>query len=156
MNVGELRAQHERIMRLAAELRRAVDRSEERQPVAALRWGLARELIAHLAVEDRLLYPAILKSSDAAAVSLAARFKSELGGLSDAFTAYMTQWTDSRIAREWEDFCHETRTILDLLARRVARETESLYPLLEDVAEQGLPALSGARAIAARPHWPAA
>lgn len=156
MNVGELRAQHERIMRLAAELRRAVDRGGERQPVAALRWGLARELIAHLAIEDRLLYPNLLRSSDPAAASLAARFKSELGGLGEAFTAYMTQWTDSRIAREWEIFCGETRAILDALAERVARETESLYPLLDDAAEQGLPAISGARAIAGRARWPAA
>lgn len=156
MNVGELRAQHERIMRLAAELRRAVDRGEELQPVAALRWGLARELIAHLAIEDRLLYPSMLRSRDTATVDLATRFKSELGSLGDAFTTYMTQWSDSRIAREWEGFRRETRTILDLLAERVARENESLYPLIEDAAEQGLPALSGARTLAARPHWPAA
>lgn len=156
MNVVELRAQHEQIMRLAAELRRAVDRDAQSQPVAALRWRLARELITHLAVEDKLVYPSLTRSADAAAARTAAGLKAEIGGLAEAFTTYMTQWSDSRIAREWEGFCRETRTILDALADRVSRESEMLYPLLEDEAGPRPDVRSGARAIAARPHWPAA
>ncbi|MDQ8756119.1 hemerythrin domain-containing protein [Sphingosinicella sp. LHD-64] len=131
MNVEDLRAQHEGIMRIAAELRTAVERGDKLQPVAALRWRLARELITHLAIEDRLFYPALMRSADAEAVRVAARLRDETGSFAADFTAYMARWNDLRVAREWEAFRTETKTILDALADRITREDQALYPLAE-------------------------
>lgn len=133
MNVDELRGQHERIMRLAAELHKAVDGDGQLQPVAALRWRLARELMAHLAIEDRLFYPLLMRGSDPAAASTAMRFQAEMGGLSEDFTTYMARWNDLRIAKEWDAFRAETKTILNALAERARREEETLYPLASAV-----------------------
>lgn len=131
MNIGELHGQHERIMRIAADLRRAVDHGDEIRPVAALRWRLARELIAHLAVEDRLLYPSMIRSPHAAVVEAAMLLKTETGGFAKEFTTYMARWSDTRIAREWDAFRSETKAILDALAHRIQREDEALYPLAD-------------------------
>ncbi len=131
MNIDELRGQHERIMRLAADLHRAVTQGEEIQPVAALRWLLARELIAHLALEDRLLYPSLLRSPDTETAGTAAHLKTEMGGLASEFTAYMARWNDLRVVREWPAFRSETRTILDKLADRIQRENQTLFPLAD-------------------------
>lgn len=131
MNIDELRGQHERIMRLAADLHRAVAQSDEIRPVAALRWQLARELIAHLALEDRLLYPSMIRSADAEVAKAAATLKAEMGSFAQEFTAYMARWNDLRVVREWAAFQTETRAILDTLAKRIQREDQALYPLAE-------------------------
>jgi iron-sulfur cluster repair protein YtfE (RIC family) len=131
MNIEELRGQHGQIMQLAAELHRAVDQGDGVRPVAALRWRLARELIAHLAMEDRLLYPSMIRSRDAKVAGTATHLKAEMGGLASEFTAYMAAWSDLRVAREWEAFRSETRVVLDRLADRIRREDETLYPLAD-------------------------
>lgn len=129
MNVAELRAQHERIMRFAAELHRALEAGRGVQPVAGLRWRLAREVIAHLAVEDRLFYPLMIRSGDAEAAGTATRFQAEMGGFADDFTAWLARWNELNIAQDWDAFRAETRAILTTLADRSRREEEMLYPL---------------------------
>lgn len=131
MDIGELRGQHERIMRLAAELHQAVDQGDGVRPVAALRWRLARELIAHLAMEDRLLYPSMIRSRDAKIAGTATHLKAEMGSFANEFTVYMAAWSDLRVAREWEAFRSETKAVLDRLADRIRREDETLYPLAD-------------------------
>lgn len=129
MNVTELRAQHERIMRFAAELHRALDAGMGVQPVAGLRWRLAREVIAHLAVEDRLFYPLMIRSGDAAAADIASRFQAEMGGFADDFTAWLARWNELNIAQDWDAFRADTKTVLTTLADRTRREEDTLYPL---------------------------
>lgn len=129
MNVDELRGQHDRIEALAAALRQAVDGHEAPQPVAAIRWHLARQLLAHLAVEDRLFYPSMMRSADADAAKTATAFRAEMGRFSGDFTAYMARWSEGRIARDWPGFCDETREILTGLEDRIRRENAALYPL---------------------------
>lgn len=131
MDMVALRAQHEQISLTARQLAQATSNSSIPQSVAALRWSLARQLIAHLALEDRILYPAMQQSQDLTARKTAAQLQSETGALADRFTRYMADWSDDRIAREWPAFCAETRLILAALAERVDRENRTLYPLAD-------------------------
>ena len=131
MDMVALRAQHEQISLTARQLAQATSNSSIPQSVAALRWPLARQLIAHLALEDRILYPAMQQSPDLTARKTAAQLQSETGALADRFTRYMADWSDDRIAREWPAFCAETRLILAALAERVDRENRTLYPLAD-------------------------
>ena len=156
MDVTELRRQHDRIMDLAGELRAAVERGDELQPVAAIRWRLARELMAHLAVEDRLFYPAMVRSADMATSGMATRLRTEMGGLSEAFTAYMARWSDLRVAREWDAFREETKAMLADLAGRIKRENEALYTLAEAAASRDASAEPAVSARAVGGRWPAA
>ena len=59
MDMMALRGQHEQISLTARQLAQATSDTATPQSVAALRWSLARQLIAHLALEDRILYPAM-------------------------------------------------------------------------------------------------
>ena len=128
MQIKQLADEHEELERIAIELLKVIEASEPR-PVAALRWRLARTLIAHLAVEDSWLYIAVIGSRDESAAETAIAFRDEMGDLATLFRAHMAEWTDFRIASEWTAFCEETRGILDALLHRIKRENEILYPL---------------------------
>lgn len=129
MNIAELRDQHDSIMAVANELRIAVGDVSTPKPVSAIRWRLARLLLAHLAIEDGHFYPSMLCHSDRAAQEKADRFQKEMGKLSSAFSQYMAAWTDVQIGKNWPKFCTTTQDILAALERRVAQENAQLYPL---------------------------
>lgn len=128
MDIATLKAQHAEIEALAKGLLGAVA-EEERSLVATLRWRLARAVIAHLAVEDRYLYPALIGGKDAAAASTAKRFQTEMGGLAGRFLAYMTGWPDHAVIENWSDFRVESVALLNDVLQRVARENAELYTL---------------------------
>ncbi len=130
MDIPTLRAQHAEIEVLAKELL-AVVSDERRRSVGPLRWRLARALIAHLAIEDRFLYPRLIGGSDSAVADVARRFQAEMGGLAARFTGYMSFWTDDEVIADWPAFCRETRDILAVLLSRIAREDEHLYGATE-------------------------
>ena len=136
MDTGELRQQHAEIGTIAAQLRQAIADPGRPQSVSALRWQLARKLMAHLALEDRILYPAMQRSTDETIRTTAARIQSEIGTLADRFTRYMADWSDERIALQWRAFCLETGQILDALARRIDREDNLLYPIAATASDE--------------------
>lgn len=129
MDIEGLCRQHDHIAAIAAELMLLVEKADEPRPVAALRWGLTRTLLTHLAVEDRYLYPGMIAQGGTQGAVVASRFQTEMGDLAERFTAYMTEWKDERIARDWAGFCDATKLILGALSRRIAHENETLYPL---------------------------
>jgi len=100
--------------------------------VAMARWSLSRQLLAHLATEDRLLYPMLRRSPDPRTAALADRFATELGGLADTFKAYMRHWTAERIARDADGFERDTRTLSAQLDERIRREEAELYRHIPD------------------------
>lgn len=136
MDIDELRLQHEDIALTAGKLAMAVTNADVPQGVGALRWQLARKLMAHLALEDRILYPSMLRLPDEQARAACARLHAETGTLAEQFTRYMALWSDDRIAREWRPFYDETRRILAALSDRIDREERTLYPLAESATDQ--------------------
>lgn len=131
MDIDELREQHQGLAVIASQLKRAVSDESTTRSVGALRWQFARQLMAHLALEDHIFYPEMHRATDEAARALALRIQGEVGGLAADFAAYMTRWNDDRVAREWRNFCYDTREILNALGIRVRKEEELLYPLAE-------------------------
>ena len=131
MDLTELRRQHEEISLTAKQLMQATANPAHPGQVGAIRWQLARQLIAHLALEDRILYPALQRSPHADVRDTAARLQNETGALADAFSTYMAAWSDDRVARDWGGFCAETRRILTALTDRIDRENRRLYPLAD-------------------------
>ncbi|MDQ4419677.1 hemerythrin domain-containing protein [Sphingobium sp. DEHP117] len=127
MQIDELARQHRDLGNIAAELLHAVSAPEPR-PVAAVRWRLARALLAHLALEDSYLYPALIGSNKSSVSGLAASYRREMGDLAPMFRNYLAEWTELRIAKEWSLFAEETRQILAALSQRIVREDQKLYP----------------------------
>lgn len=131
MDLTELRRQHRDLAEIATRLAQAIAQRDRPDGVSALRWQLARQLMTHLALEDRILYPTMQRSGDEKARSTADRLLRETGALAQAFSTYMTAWSDERITRDWPGFRAETAAILKALGDRVRREDDSLYPLAE-------------------------
>ncbi len=134
MDVTELKRQHDEISRVATQLSEAVGDENAPRQVARLRWQLARLLMTHLALEDRLLYPAAMHSSHDEARRTAMTMQQEMGDLAAHFSSYMTAWSDDRILREWPTFCAQTRAVLAALGDRVDCENRILYPLVVKAA----------------------
>ncbi|MEZ5655611.1 MAG: hemerythrin domain-containing protein [Sphingobium sp.] len=130
MDMELLKKQHEELECAAAALLQAVV-ANDRKSVPQLRWRLARSLIAHLAVEDKFLYPKAIAGNDRAVADLALAFQQEMGGLADAFSKHMSNWTDQKITDDWPGYSAEIKHILACLGQRIERENEELYPLFE-------------------------
>mgnify|MGYP005994727553 CR=1 FL=1 len=130
VKIDQLREQHRQIADLSEDMLRAVAVDQPR-PVSALRWRLARQLFAHLAMEDGIFYPMMARCRDPQLMQTARDFQAEMGGLASDFKAYMAGWSDARIAGEWPEFCVQTRAIIARMHRRMEREDRILYPLAE-------------------------
>lgn len=129
MDIAALREQHDDIGLIVAQLRRAIADPDQPQAVSAARWQLARKVMAHLALEDGILYPALQRVPDERVRTNAARLQIEIGTLAESFARYMSSWSDERITREWPIFRAETKQVLDALSHRIDRENSLLYPL---------------------------
>lgn len=131
MDVNELRRQHQELSVIAGQLLRSVEDDSSQQSIGPIRWHLTRQLMAHLALEDRIFYPAVQRLADERARTTALRLQAEIGTLAQNFSAYMHRWSDDQVAREWAAFCVDTRAILTALSRRMEQEEKLLYPLVE-------------------------
>lgn len=130
MDTQTLRKQHDEIGEMSEALINAVI-ARDRLEVAKCRWRLARVLIAHLAVEDKWLYPALVRDSSPRVSALALNFQREMGGLASDFNTYMLEWSEDRITSEWEAFQTATWALIEALDLRIRRENIELYPLRE-------------------------
>ncbi|ALR22780.1 hemerythrin domain-containing protein [Sphingobium baderi] len=139
MDFAELRRQHDEISETAKRIAVIITQSSQPVGVSQLRWQLARQLMTHLALEDRFLYPAMQRCPDRKARETASNLQAETGQLAESFSHYMSSWNEDRMIREWPAFCTETRAVLDALADRVTRENRMLYPLAEQMAQQDHP-----------------
>lgn len=128
LRIDQLIAEHMSVATTAADLLHLAEtRPIDPVRIAATRWSLSRQLIAHLATEDRLVYPMLRRSPNRATALLAERFAVELGGLADRFKAYMLHWSGDRIERDPDGFAADTRRFSALLNERIRREEAELY-----------------------------
>ncbi|HEX7874987.1 MAG TPA: hemerythrin domain-containing protein [Sphingobium sp.] len=141
MNINELRRQHQELSTIAKEILRAVQDEDRPQSVGPIRWHLARQLMSHLALEDRIFYPAMQRLSDKPARTAAQQLRSQVGTLAQDFSTYMHRWNDDKVARQWAEFCADTRKIMAALRTRVDQEERLLFPLAE-AAERNAAAMS--------------
>lgn len=137
-----LRAEHDALATLSRILMELVDRPHLPRPteLASVRAMLRDTLVRHLKCEDWVLYPRLKASGDAALIRMACEFVAEVGDIAGDFQVYDSKWTEDLVAADWPGFCNETRCVLDLLAIRIERENEDLYPAVErlGVAEASL------------------
>ena len=131
--LAQLQREHDELLAVVAELRTTIANGTppDRFAFFEFRKRMSNRLIGHLTTEDLLLYPKLLRSKDAAIATTARRFVEEMGGLLIAYRAWVSEWPFERIARDWPAFCDATNTLLTTLQRRVQRENDELYVLVE-------------------------
>ena len=129
----KFRQQHDEILAAVGELNQQLKANADAQVLRGVLSNLAGKLNFHLAMEDKALYPRIMKM-DATAHAMATRFMEDMGGLSAAFMAYNNRWQVSAIRSDPEGFAADTRKVFTALGKRIARENAELYPLADSVA----------------------
>ena len=88
----------------------------------------------HLAIEDRMLYPALANASDPQVAAVGQRFQHEMGGLATAYEDFAVRWnTAARIAADPQDFGRQLGAMLDALHARIQHEDRELLPLAESL-----------------------
>jgi iron-sulfur cluster repair protein YtfE (RIC family) len=131
--LSRLRDEHARLMVTAGKLSAMIAQHAPppAQELYSVRMKLASELTRHLKTEDWILYPRLLLSSDRHVAETSRAFSQEMGGLAKEFREYADRWVAYAIDSDWKGFQRETTEILTVLARRMKREEQELYPLLE-------------------------
>lgn len=124
--VGEHEALAMLIATLRAELRAARPR-----PDRAFRTlkRLAKALAAHLAHEDREVYPELIASADPATSAIAQQFTRSFGALAEDWVAHLARWPTPPTAADWSEFARETLGMTARLKTRIAEENAVLYPV---------------------------
>ncbi len=135
---GELdlyRHQHRDLLALAAALRERADHATLRSADGAheayrLLHDLSGKLIVHLNMEDRSLYPALLRSPDPTVRARSLRFQVDMGALRPRAEAFFRQWLRPDAIHHGPDaFAAELRPLLHTLAARIAAEDAELFAL---------------------------
>lgn len=129
----KFRQQHEEILGIVGELNAKLKAKADAQELRGVLSNLAGKLNFHLALEDKALYPRIMKA-DAKANAMATKFMEEMGNLGDTFTAYNSKWQVTAIRKDPDGFAAETRKVFTALGKRIARENAELYPLADKLA----------------------
>ncbi len=94
--------------------------------------ALIGQLQFHLISEEKVLYPALLNSTDANAREMANKFIREMGGLGQTVLALNDKWTNAYIHAD-PGFPREWQQVQQTLADRIQREDNELYPLADVV-----------------------
>ena len=106
-------------------------------PIARLIGKLNVLLRVHLAYEDTVLYPLMMRSGDGEAAALAHLFAEETGAIAPQFEDFVRRWSGpTAIDAMFDAFREEATTLLAALAARIERENDLLYPLAEQVTQQ--------------------
>ena len=131
--IAQLHGEHEMLLGVVAALRTTIAQPSppDRLEFFNFRAQMSKQLIGHLTAEDLLLYPELLRSKDATVAATAQRFVDEMGGLLIAYREWVSAWPFERIAQNWSVFVSETSALLTTLERRVQRENDELYVLVE-------------------------
>lgn len=91
---------------------------------------LTKLLRLHLATEDEWFYPAMMNSDEPFAVSLAAAYRNEVGGIAERFEGFLRQWNSSAVIDlGFSRFRVDLLSLFREIEDRIGREDKELYPL---------------------------
>lgn len=125
--------QHKELLELAGQLRDSLLAQQLQKDAFMARSILSQiagKLSVHLAMEDKHLYPALLKSDDERVRIMARQFVDEMGGLANTFKTYKEKWPNPiSISKDPQSFITETTQIIKALGARIQKEDSQLYPL---------------------------
>ena len=136
MNTSRIKSDHEALYAGMGELRRLVQAgvTGNAEALFAELKKLDATIKLHLAIEDRMLYPALVNAGDPKIAAIGKRFQHEMGGLAAAYEDFAARWdTASRIAAHPQDFGQQLEAMLQALHARIQHEDRELLPLAETV-----------------------
>jgi hypothetical protein len=135
--LGLYRLQHLELRAAVVALGAALDRLSSTTAPApgatrTLLSRLAGKLTVHLQMEDRSLYPELLRSRSAAVRETALRFQEEMGSIGARASLLFRKWlAEGAIDSAPREFAAEARPVLHALIERIGAEDAELFPLAD-------------------------
>ena len=134
MNIDRFKHEHTDILTGIAALRRLAHAgvTDNAAEIAQRIVAMSSTIKLHLAVEDRVLYPALRKGSDPALARLGAQFQQEMEAIASAYMAFARRWnTADSVKSNPEGFRADANTVLRTVYERMQREDRDFYPRIE-------------------------
>ncbi|HKR76094.1 MAG TPA: hemerythrin domain-containing protein [Rhodanobacter sp.] len=134
MDIERFKREHVDLLAAVTSLRGLVQHGVGEQAEAIHRQlaAMSSAIKLHLAAEDRVLYPALMKAADPAVAQAGRQFQEEMGGLAATYLAFATRWNlTGKIAADPQGFRDDANGVFKALHLRVQRENRELYPLAE-------------------------
>jgi hemerythrin-like domain-containing protein len=132
------RGTHAELRQMIDDLRSILDMDQLRiRPNAKTAYellcDLGQKVRAHLAEEDRSLYPSLLIHEDPKVKSIAWGFISGEKPLRKTFYDYHKRWLKNCDFNFTEEFLGETHEVFDMVSQRIEREEQVLFPKLVEI-----------------------
>ena len=136
-SIERLFADQEHLRAVSAELLELTQLSEppERARISGVRWRLARALLRHLPLKDRLVYARLRGHADPAVAEVAQRYSDEAGKLYAMFEQHTAHWTPETVEAGWGAYGASVAQMTAMLDQRIAREEIELLPHLATAPE---------------------
>ena len=134
MNIDKFKHQHVEIISYISILR-ALTKSgirENATEIARSIVSMSSTIRLHLAVEDKVLYPALQNADDAALASMGRQYQDEMTSIAAAYHDFARRWnTAATVSQNPEGFRSDANNVLKVLHDRMRRENTDFYPLIE-------------------------
>ncbi|SDF78080.1 MULTISPECIES: hemerythrin domain-containing protein [unclassified Duganella] len=136
MNIDKFKHQHIDILSAIANLRQLVQRGiiEHATDISHNIVAMSSTIRLHLAVEDRVLYPALEASGNRTMAGMSQQYRDEMEGIAGNYLDFANKWNTPRLlAAEPETFRVEANRVLKALYERMKREDREFYPAIEAI-----------------------
>lgn len=134
MNIDKFKHQHTDILDCIAALRQASRAGirENAEEITRLIIAMSSVIKLHLAVEDRLLYPALRAGNNAVLARMGQKFQDEMQAIASAYLGFAARWNQAvNVARDPEGFRLDANTVLKTVHARMQKENRDFYPAIE-------------------------
>ncbi|OWT57615.1 hemerythrin domain-containing protein [Candidimonas nitroreducens] len=134
MDIARFKLQHVEILDSIARLREHARAGivEHAADIAGLVVSMSSIIKVHLAVEDRMLYPAVQKQADRALAEMGRAYQEEMQKIAAAYIDFSRRWnTAAQVARDPEQFRAQANTVLKAVYQRMQKENREFYPAIE-------------------------
>lgn len=134
MDLNRFKAEHNEIINGINDLRNlshagVVGNAAE---IAQRRTELNAVVTRHLAVEDRILYPAVQNSPNPGLANMGKAYQEEMTGIANAYIAFGRRWSAiASLQDDPEGFRQAANTVLRMVYERLQKENREFYPAVE-------------------------
>lgn len=136
MNIDKFKRDHVTILSSIDNLRTLVRAGVEQNAseISRLIVSMSSTIKLHLAAEDRVLYPAFMKSGDPQVAEVGQRFQTEMSGIAGTYMKFAGKWNiGSKITADPEGFRKEANGVFKTIWQRMLRENKELYVVAESI-----------------------
>jgi iron-sulfur cluster repair protein YtfE (RIC family) len=134
MNIDKFKQQHIDILSCISALRDMVRSGIESNAaeIAKLIISMSSIIKLHLAVEDKILYPALQSANNASLARMGKQFQDEMTNIALAYLNFARKWnTAGAVAKSPDEFRCDANNVLRVLHDRMRKENTEFYPVIE-------------------------